>query len=365
MSRLGILIIAMILPALIAAGCGAPGVPRDRITFAVLSGSYCSAAPDAAVEGAMVEDSEALLAKAVADLNRAKDLDFVIFAGDLLARADGLSLDRAKAILADLRVPYYAILGGSDGPAGLPKEPAARPAGGAAAPVSTTPVNAAPANAPAAMPGGLNRDAIIWALQGHGFSGPEGYWSQEVLPGLLLVGLDTVRTGRREGHVSARQLEWLGRTLAAKGDKSVILVAYHELVPLHPLDEGATWRHKLVDNAAEVRQVLEKHPNVLAVLSGNSHFAEGRVSGRTLYLSSPSLAVWPLAYQLVQLTPKQAEVVWVPVAPDDLARRAQDRLLRSPEYRGVFPSGEDGDTTCMRLFGGKKLETYSLPGMRP
>jgi len=114
-----------------------------------------------------------------------------------------------------------------------------------------------------------------------------------------------------------------------------------------------------------VRQVLEKHPNVLAVLAGNCHFAEGRVSGRTLYLSSPSLAVWPLAYQLVQLTPKQAEVVWVPVAPDDLARRAQDRLLKSPEYRGVFPSGEDGDTTCVRLFGGKKLETYPLPGIRP
>jgi len=186
-----------------------------------------------------------------------------------------------------------------------------------------------------------------------------------VLPGLVLVGLDTVQPGRREGRVSARQLEWLDRTLAARGDKSVIIVAYHELVPLHVLDEGATWRHKLVDNAAAVQQVLEKHRNVLAVLAGNCHFAEGRVSGRVMYLSSPSLAVWPLAYLLVQLTPKQAETVWVPVAPEDLARRAQDRLLRSPEYRGVFPSGEDGDTTCMRLFGGKKMEVYPLPGIRP
>jgi 3',5'-cyclic AMP phosphodiesterase CpdA len=352
MPRLGGLIIATILVGLVAAGCGAPSVPRDRITFAVVCGSYYSATPDAAVEGAMVEDSETLLAKAVADLNKAKDLDFVILAGDLLARAEGLSLDRAKSILEGLRMPYYAILGGSDGPAGPAKEPAARPATGAAA-------------ASAAAPLGLSRDAIVWAFQGHGFSGPEGYWSQEVLPGLLLVGLDTVRPGRREGHVSARQLEWLDRTLAARGDKSVIIVAYHELMPLHPLDEGAAWQHKLVDNAAAVRQVLEKHPNVLAVLAGNCHFAEGRVSGRIMYLSSPSLAVWPLAYLLVQLTPKQAEAVWVPVAPDDLARRAQDRLLRSPEYRGVFPLGEDGDTTCVRLFGGKKMEVYSLPAIRP
>ena len=354
MFRLGILGIAVIVPALVAAGCGAPSVPRDRITFAVVAGAYYSATPDAAVEGAMVEDSEALLVKAVADLNKAKDLDFVIFAGDLLARAEGLSLDRAKMILSDLRMPYYAILGGSDGPVGLPKEPAARPANGTAA-----------ANSPAPAVCGLGRDAIVWALQGHGFSGPEGYWSQEVLPGLMLVGLDTVQTGRREGHVSARQLEWLDRTLAARGDKPVIIVAYHELVPLHPLDEGAAWRYKMVDNAAAVRQVLEKHSNVLAVLAGNCHFAEGRVSGRTMYLSSPSLSIWPLAYLLVQVTPKQAEAVWVPVAPDDLARRAQDRLLRTPEFRGVFPAGEDGDTTCMRLFGGKKMEIYPLPGMRP
>ncbi|MCX5684248.1 MAG: hypothetical protein NT049_11255 [Planctomycetota bacterium] len=361
MPRLVGLIVAMILLGLVSAGCGAPGVPRDRITFAIVSGAYFSAAPDGSVEGAMVEDSEALLAKAVADFNKAKDLDFVLLAGDLLARADGLSLDRAKAILSDLRMPYYAILGGSDGPAGLAKEPAARPTG-AVGPAGAPP--SAP-GAPATAPCGLSRDAIVWALQGHGFSGPEGYWSQEVLPGLLLVGLDTVRPGRREGHVSARQLEWLDRTLAAKGGKSAIIVAYHELVPLHALDEGAAWRYKLVDNAAEVRKVLEKHPNVLAVLAGNCHFAEGRVSGQTMYLSSPSLGIWPLAYQLVQLTPKQAEVVWVPVASDDLARRAQDRLLKSPEFRGVFPTGEDGDTTCVRLFGGKKLEVYPLPGIRP
>jgi len=353
-------IIAVIVLGLVAGGCGAPGVPRDRITFAVVCGCYCSASPDAAVEGAMVEDSEALLAKAVADLNKAKDLDFVVLAGDLLARADGLSLDRAKATLSELRAPYYAVLGGSDGPAGLAKGPAARSASGPAA--AGAPAAANSAGAPVC---GLGRDAIVWALQGHGFSGPEGYWSQEVLPGLLLVGLDTVRPGRSAGHVSARQLEWLERTLAARGDKSVIIVAYHELVPLHPLDEGAAWRHKLVDNAAEVQQVLEKHPNVMAVLAGNCHFAEGRVSGRIMYLSSPSLGIWPLAYLLVRLTPKQAETVWVPVASDDLARRGQDRLLRSPEYRGVFPSGEDGDTTCMRLFGGKKMEVYPLPGIRP
>jgi hypothetical protein len=31
----------------------------------------------------------------------------------------------------------------------------------------------------------------------------------------------------------------------------------------------------------------------------------------------------------------------------------------------VFPAGEDGDTACVRLFGGKKMEIYPLPTIRP
>jgi len=346
--------LCVLLVLLVTAGCGAPSVPRDRITFAVLGGVYLAAGPGAGVEGAMVEDAQALLAKAVADLGRAKDLDFVIVTGDLLARADGLSLDLVKAALEELRVPYLVVLGAHDGPS------AAAPAPGPASGPATEAAGYSPA-----PPCGLSRSAVVWAFQGRGFSGPEGYWSREVLPGLVVVGLDTVQPGRAAGHVDARQLEWLDRTLAARADKAALVVAYHALMPMHPLDEGAAWRHKLVDNAAAVREVLQRHANVLAVLAGNCHFAEGRVAGRVLYLSAPSVAVWPLAYLLVRLTPREAEAVWVALAPDDLARRAQDRLLRTPTYRGVFPAGEDGDTACVRLFGGKKMEVYSLPAIRP
>jgi len=347
----------LVLAVTVAAGCGSSNVPRDRVTFAVMAGVYYSAEPamrpagGTRAEAAMVEDSDTLLRKAVADLNAAKNLDFVVIAGDLFASADGLALDRAKAILDDLRVPYYVVLGTSDGPEGAVPPESAAPAGKSS-------------GEPPRRPSALSRSAIVWALQGHGFAGTDGYWSREVLPGLVLVGLDTAARGVG-GHVDSRQLAWLDRTLTANADKAVVIVGYHELVTMHPLDEGAAWRHKLVDNAAEVRQVLERHPNVLAVLAGGGHFAEGRIIGRTLYLASPSVGVWPLAYHLVRLSPKEAEAVWVPLGDDDLTRRAQERLLASPPYRGVFPAGEDGDTACVRLFGGKKMETYLLPTIRP
>jgi 3',5'-cyclic AMP phosphodiesterase CpdA len=330
--------------AVLAAGC-TPGVPRERVTFAVLAGVYYCAAPGVQVEGAMVDSADSLLRRAVADINGRKDVDFVVVGGDLLAGADALSLDRCKAILSELRMPYYAVLGEYDGPA-LP----ATPGSGAA---------------PDALAAGQSRSAITWAFQGHGFSGAEAYWHHEVLPGLVMIGLDTVQPGSKGGHVSAEQLAWLERTLAAAAGKSVIVVGHHSLVPLHPLDEGAAWAHMLVDNAAAVRQVLERHPNVLMVLSAHHHFAEGRVSGRIVYLAAPSVSIWPLAYHLVRLTPKEAGPMWVPLADDDVARRAQDRLLSSAEYRGVFPAGEDGDTACVRLFGMKKTEVYLLPTIRP
>ena len=353
----------LILGVTVAAGCGSSSVPRGQVTFAVLAGVYYSAEPGTRVEAAMVEDSESLLRKAVADLNAAKNLDFVIIAGDLFASADGLALDRAKAILDDLRVPYYVVLGSSDGPEAAMTAPDAASAFALRAMADKSAGQSA--GEPPHKPWVLSRSAIIWAFQGRGFSGTDGYWSREVMPGLVLIGLDTAERGRGSGHVDARQLAWLDQMLAAHAGKTVVVVGYHELVAMHPLDEGAAWRHKGVDNAAEVRQVLERHPNVLAVLAGAGRFAEGRIIGRTLYLASPSVSVWPLAYHLVRFSPKEAEAVWVPLGDDDLTRRAQERLLASPLFRGVFPAGEDGDTACIRLFGGKKMETYPLPTIRP
>ena len=89
----------------LAAGC-TPTLQRERTTFAVLAGTYYSCVPGVKVEAAMVEEAEMLLGRAVADLNARKDLDFVLVAGDLLARSDPLSLDRAMAALAEVLAPY-------------------------------------------------------------------------------------------------------------------------------------------------------------------------------------------------------------------------------------------------------------------
>jgi len=388
--------------AAVGSGC-TPAVPRPPVTFAVVAGVYYSATGARPAEPALVEASEDLLQRAVADINRRSDVDFVLVAGDLLAGADPLSLDRAKAILDDLRPPYLVVLGEYDGPAprpeaapraetgaspvspaapGPPGEASSAPSDGPAIPergpvpeegAVATGETAPPSEGPPAEPpspswrggGGVSRSTVLWAFQGHGIAGPDGFWAREVRPGVVVVGLDTVRPGLRGGHVGRRQLEWLDRTLATYRDKMVIVVGHHGLVPLHPLDEGSAWRHLLVDNAAEVLAVLERHPNVVMAVTAHHHLAGGQIAGRTVFLASPSLTVWPMAYHLVSIGPERAEAVWVPVARREVSRRGLERLLADPAYRGVFPPGEDGDTACVRLFGGNKRREFRLPTIRP
>jgi len=335
--------IGMILAVALAAGC-TPAVPRPPVTFAVMAGAYCSAEGKVAVEGAVVAESEGLLERAVADVNARKGVEFVIVAGDLLARADPLSLDRARSILDELRVPYFVTLGEHDGPAPVRGD---------------TPDTAEP------QEGGASRSTVLWTFQGHGITGPQGYWAREIKPGVVVVGLDTVNPGRPAGHVDGRQLAWLDRTLSAQRGKMVIVVGHHGLMPLHPLDEGETWRHLLVDNAAEVRRVLERHANVVLVVTAHHHFAGGRIAGRIVYVASPSISVWPMAYHVVRVDQQEAEAVWVAVAPEAVARKGLEKLLASQAYCGVFPEGEDGETTCVRLFGGNKSKLYRLPSIRP
>ena len=334
--------LGLVLLTAVAAGC-TPAVPRPPVTFAVMAGAYCSAKGDAEVEAAVVEESERLLRRAVADLNDRKGIAFAVVAGDLLARADPLSLDRARAILDELAIPYYVVLGEHDGPVFVDEA----------------------ATAVAEEERGASRSTVLWTFQGHGISGPQGYWAREARPGVVVVGLDTVDPGRRTGHVDQRQLQWLDRTLTANQGKMVLVVGHHGLVPLHPLDEGKAWRHLLVDNAAEVRDVLERHRNVVMVVTAHHHFAGGRIAGRIVYLASPSISVWPMAYHVVRVTQADAEAVWVPVAPEAVARRGLEVMLASRPYRGVFPEGEDGETACVRLFGGKKMQEFRLPAIRP
>ncbi len=96
------------------------------------------------------------------------------------------------------------------------------------------------------------------------------YWYRNINTQVRLIALDTVnRFGGWQGCIHREQFEWLSQLLDESKDKYVILTSHHPLENLFngyvPDEESAPALE------AEVRGLLEKHPNVVLWFSGHVH----------------------------------------------------------------------------------------------
>jgi metallophosphoesterase (TIGR03767 family) len=96
------------------------------------------------------------------------------------------------------------------------------------------------------------------------------YWYRNINTQARLIALDTVnRFGGWQGCIHREQFEWLSQLLDESKDKYVILTSHHPLENLFngyvPDEESAPALE------AEVRGLLEKHPNVVLWFSGHVH----------------------------------------------------------------------------------------------
>lgn len=82
----------------------------------------------------------------------------------------------------------------------------------------------------------------------------------------VLLVLDSLETGRIEGHLSAAQLGWLMQALEAARGRAVVVVLHHDICPLlWPFDDIS-----LAQPAAFV-DLLRAHGDVRQVISGHVH----------------------------------------------------------------------------------------------
>lgn len=100
----------------------------------------------------------------------------------------------------------------------------------------------------------------------------------------LLVMLDSYLNGMAHGRLADTELERLEATLAAHAGKHALVMLHHHPVPL-----GSRWLDSVsLENPAALFAVLDRHPNVRALLWGHVHQAwEGTRKGVRL-LSTPS-----------------------------------------------------------------------------
>lgn len=102
-----------------------------------------------------------------------------------------------------------------------------------------------------------------------------------------IVLLDTQVQGEVHGHLSEVELHRLDAALSKHPDKHALVALHH-----HPVPIGSNWIDQIkVDNGDNFLSVIDKHPQVRAVLCGHIHQEFEKTRRDVLYLGTPSTCV--------------------------------------------------------------------------
>lgn len=324
------------------------GFAFEQVKFGIIADTHLGLPVEGIKdEFKMTVSSVDLLRSAVNEFNKISDLEFVVLCGDITLDAEPWNLEIIKTVMDELRMPYYIILGNHDlspvpKPRKFPGPPPAR---------------------------GVTRAEFVWAFQGHGYRGPEYWWSLDPIPGLHLIGLDTNVPGSWGGHVVAKQLQWLEQDLKDNSKKLTIVVSHHNWVAWHKDEETAEWKEYnkfQVDNAKEVRKVFEKYPQVSFVLTGHRHIGlRNNKVNDVYYFVNPAVCSYPMRYTVYTLTPDNLnwESKNVP-ASEDVWKRAKENVIGAAGkwWRcSDHPEGAEGDKKMLEFFEAKEFMKGTVP----
>lgn len=145
--------------------------------------------------------------------------------------------------------------------------------------------------------------------QGFGFDSSRPYYHQPLLPGVHLIGLNSIAFDAEGeqffyGHVDAEQLNWLSKQLQALQNEWVIVMIHHNVLEHlpgqanHPL--GIRY---IVKNRDELLRTL-KLGNVNLILTGHLHVQDVAQEGDFWEITTGSLVSYPHPYRIITATPQ-------------------------------------------------------------
>jgi 3',5'-cyclic-AMP phosphodiesterase len=138
-----------------------------------------------------------------------------------------------------------------------------------------------------------------------------------------VVLLDSCIPGSAGGRLSASELAGLEQSLAGAGKRHCMVCLHH-----HPVPMASRWLDRVgLENAAEFLQVIDRHPNVRAIVWGHVHQTYDGLRKGVRLLATPSTCAQflpnaddfavdrkPPGYRTLELRPDGSlltEVVWL------------------------------------------------------
>lgn len=212
--------------------------------------------------------SSELFNDAVAQINKSKGIEFVVVSGDLTTTSSKQELNLFLKIASKLKRPWYVSIGNHD----------------------------------IGIMGGIDKASFFNSLHKANPRIPAGksYYMVSPKKGYVIFVMDGVIGTRitANGYFDKEQLDWLDNKLTEYKSSKAIIVQHFPLVePYRSLD------HKIL-NDDEYLAMLDKHNNVLAVLSGHYHGTKVTKRGSTVHVSTPALIEYPNAFRIITITEK-------------------------------------------------------------
>lgn len=225
------------------------------------------------------EYAQNVLKAAVADINSLEGISFVVFTGDNINTADSQNLKQFVRIVKKLKYPYYIVLGNHD----------------------------------VYKSNDMSSTRYYEILRSENIrfrqKKPNYMFKKNGFVFLTVNGAKEIIPGA-SGYYKKDTLEWVDKMLA-KNKKREVIIFQHFPVVYPKGDEHRLKTHKTY-KVEEYRDILAKHQNVLAVLSGHFHVNYESMQDGVYHISTPSLLNMPNSYKIIDIvtTPEFSPIIY-------------------------------------------------------
>ena len=208
------------------------------------------------------------LTNTVTDINKQKGISFVIFTGDNIDRANAKDLIAFIKIANKLHRPYYLVLGNHD----------------------------------VFKSQDLSKEQYNEVVRAHKFW-PYRKWNYSFRKNgytfIVLDGAKEVIPGPA-GYFRQDTLTWFDKELKKNENHPVIIFQHYPIIESPDFGRGRIKTHKTY-KVEDYYEVLNKHDNVLAIISGHYHVNSESMKDGIYHINTPTLMAEPHYYKIIDI----------------------------------------------------------------
>ena len=205
-----------------------------------------------------------VLKSTVDDINKLNGISFVVFTGDNIDSSNIENHEAFLKIINKLKVPYYVIIGNHD----------------------------------VFKSGGLSKQEYISAIKRHNWfyrpSKPNYVFKRGEFVFIVVDGAKERMPGTG-GYYRPATLDWLDKQLTKYKRRKVVILQHF---PVLPPKDVKTHRVYQVEN---YYSVLNRHDNVIAIISGHYHINKEKMENGIYHISSPCVLTPPNPYKIIDI----------------------------------------------------------------